>query len=155
MAEKSIDSIDRSIMRVLQKEGRLSNKELAERVGLSAAPCWQRLRRLEDEGYIKGYKADINLEKLDYGEVVLLEVQLERHDKESVRAFGDAVALIPEILEVYLTTGSFDYFIKVAVGGTKDYEEFLQDRLYHVPGIRNTRSVFTLRCVKQSSSIQI
>lgn len=155
MKENAIDEVDRSIIQVLQKNGRLSNKHLAERVGLSAAPCWQRLRRLEQDGFIKGYSAEIDLEKLGFNEVVLLEVQLERHDRESVRAFGDAVARIPEVLEVYLTSGGFDYFIKVAVKGTKDYEAFLQDKLYHVSGIRHSRSVFTLRCLKQNNSVQI
>jgi Lrp/AsnC family leucine-responsive transcriptional regulator len=155
MPAKTINSVDLKIMRELHRDGRISNKELSERVGLSAAQCWQRLKRLQDDGYIAGYSANLDLEKLGYGETVLLEVQMERHDKQSVRAFGEAVANIPEVLEVYLTTGGFDYFIKVAVGGTADYERFLQEKLYQVPGIRHTRSIFTLRCLKRETSVDI
>lgn len=153
--EKVLDQFDRGILRELQKEARLTNKELAERVGLSAAPCWQRLRRLEKDGYIEGYSANLNLEKLDHGETVLVEVQLERHDGDSVRAFGKAISEIPEVLEAYLTTGGFDYFIKIAVGGTKHYERFLQEKLYQIEGIRHTRSTFALRCFKRSTSVEL
>lgn len=152
---KDLDSIDRSILRELQRDGRISNKDLADQVGLSSAPCWQRHRRLENDGVIEGYSANLNLEKLGFGEIVLLEVQLQSHDKQSVRAFGAEVAKIPEVLEVYLTTGGFDYFIKVAVDGTRGYERFLQERLYQIPGIQNTRSVFTLRCFKRNSSVSL
>jgi Lrp/AsnC family leucine-responsive transcriptional regulator len=155
MPARTINSVDLKIMRELHRDGRISNKELSERVGLSAAQCWQRLKRLQDDGYIAGYSANLDLEKLGYGETVLLEVQMERHDKQSVRAFGEAVANIPEVLEVYLTTGDFDYFIKVAVGGTADYERFLQEKLYQVPGIRHTRSIFALRCLKRETSVDM
>lgn len=142
-------------MRELQNNGRQSNKELAAKVGLSTAPCWQRLRRLERDGFIEGYTAILNLEMLNHSEIVLLEVQLEKHDKESLKIFGDAMSGFPEVLEVYMTTGEFDYFVKVAVTGTRDYERFLQDKLYTIPGIRNTRSVFTLRCHKREISIGV
>lgn len=155
MQMKKIDDIDRSILHELVRNGRLSNKELAERVGLSPAPCWQRLRRLEEEGYIDGYSARLNHERLDYPETVLVEVNLDRHDKESVRAFGEAIVRIPEVLEIYLVTGGFDYFLKVAVSGTKDYEHFLQEKLYQVGGIRQTQSIFTLRCLKREFSVDI
>lgn len=148
-----VDDKDRTIMRELVKEGRLSNKDLSDRVGLSPAPCWQRVKRLEDEGFIQGYSANLNLEKLNFAETILVEVQLERHDKESVKAFGDAVSLIPEVLEIYLVTGEFDYFIKAAVSGTKHYERFLQEKLYQIPGIRHSRSIFTLRCLKRETSV--
>lgn len=151
--KKPIDRIDRKIMSALVENGRLTNSQLAEHVGLSPAPCWQRLKRLEKEGYIAGYAAILDQERLGASETVILEVTLDRHDDEAVESFGRAMAAMPEVLEVYLTTGEYDYFIKVAVDGTRGYEEFLRKRLYKIPGIRHSRSSFTLRCLKKSLSI--
>lgn len=151
--KKPIDAIDRRIMGALLENGRLTNNQLAEQVGLSAAPCWQRMRRLENEGYIAGYTAILDQEKLGLGETVLIDVKLDRHDDEIVATFGQAMAAMPEVLEVYLATGEYDFFIKVAVSGTKGYEDFLQRRLYKIPGIRHARSSFTLRCLKKAVSV--
>lgn len=144
-----LDAIDRSILRELSRDGRLSNSQLAERIGLSPSPCWQRTRRLEGEGYITGYTATLDREKLGAGETVLIEVTLDRHDDAVLEAFGKAMADMPEVIEVWLVTGEYDYIIKVAVDGTRGYEEFLRKRLYRVPGIRHSRSSFALRCIKQ------
>lgn len=150
---KPIDRIDRRIMKALLDDGRLSNQQLAEMVGLSPAPCWQRVKRLEKEGYIEGYVAVLSQKLLGSSETVILEVTLDRHDDEAVENFGMAMAALPEVLEVYLTTGDYDYFIKVAVNGTSGYEEFLRKRLYKVQGVRHSRSSFTLRCLKKAYSI--
>lgn len=150
---KVLDQIDRKIMEALIEDGRLTNSQLAERVGLSAAPCWQRVRRLESEGYISGYAAILDQRLLGARETVLLEVTLERHDDEAVASFGRAMAALPEVLEVYLTTGEYDYFIKVAVDGTQGYADFLAKKLYKIPGVRHSRSSFTLGCLKRSISI--
>lgn len=145
----SIDETDRRILRVLSKEGRLSNTELADRVGLTPSPCWNRVRRLEQEGVISGYGAYINAAALGVPEVVIVEVTLDRHDESVLQKFGQAVAEVPEILEVYLVTGDYDYLLKVAAGNTRDFEAFLRSRLYSIPGIRHSRTAFTLRCLKQ------
>ena len=147
-----LDSIDRRILRALSLDGRISNSDLAERVGLSASPCWQRTKRLENEGYILGYRAVLDQEKLGIPETVIIEVTLDRHDDSVLEAFGRAMTEMPEVLEVYLVTGEYDYMIKVAVSGTRGYEEFLRQRLYKVPGIRHSRSSFALRCLKQTGS---
>ncbi|WP_028880013.1 Lrp/AsnC family transcriptional regulator [Terasakiella pusilla] len=151
--DKNLDAIDLRILKELSRDGRLSNNQLAERVGLSTSPCWQRVKRLEKEGYIEGYIALLNSEKLGITELVIIEVTLERHDEKILEEFGRAMINIPEVLEVYLTTGEYDYQIKVAVKGTKGYEEFLREKLYKIPGIRHSRSSFTLRCLKKSHSI--
>jgi Lrp/AsnC family leucine-responsive transcriptional regulator len=150
---KEIDRIDRKIMNALLADGRLTNQQLADMVGLSPAPCWQRVKRLEKEGYIKGYVAVLDQMLLGSSETVILEVTLDRHDDEAVENFGKAMAAMPEVLEVYLTTGEYDYFIKVAVNGTHGYEEFLRKRLYKVQGVRHSRSSFTLRCLKKAYSV--
>jgi Lrp/AsnC family leucine-responsive transcriptional regulator len=148
-----LDRIDLKIMEALVEDGRLTNSQLAERVGLSAAPCWQRVRRLESDGYISGYAAILDQRLLGVKETVLLEVTLERHDDEAVADFGRAMAAMPEVLEVYLTTGEYDYFIKVAVEGTQGYADFLSKKLYKIPGVRHSRSSFTLGCLKRSISV--
>jgi Lrp/AsnC family leucine-responsive transcriptional regulator len=150
---KRLDEIDRAILRELQKNGRLSNAELAERVGLSSSPCWQRVRRLEESGYIEGYAAVLSQKQLGMSETVILEVSLERHDDEILEKFGRALADFPEVLEAYLTTGEYDYFVKIAIDGTEGYERFLRERLYRIPGIRQTRSSFALRCLKRQISV--
>lgn len=149
---KPLDAIDRKILSALTADGRISNNQLAEQVGLSPAPCWQRMRRLEKDGFIQAYAAILDQEKLGLAETALVDVGLDRHDDATVDGFGQAMAAMSEVLEVFLTTGEYDYFIKVAVDGTRGYEAFLR-RLYRVPGVRNTRSSFALRCLKRASSV--
>lgn len=146
---RKLDMIDRRILRALSRDGRLSNSQLADEVGLSPSPCWQRTRRLEQEGYIRGYTAVLDQARMGAPETVIIEVMLDRHDDETLESFGRAMSAMDEVLEVWLTTGEYDYFIKVAVDGTRGYEEFLRKRLFKVPGIRHSRSTFTLRCLKQ------
>lgn len=148
-SDRKLDAIDRRILRELVRDGRLSNSQLAERVGLSPSPCWQRTRRLEVEGYITGYAALLDREKLGVPETVLIEVTLDRHDDSVLENFGRQMAEMPEVIEVWLVTGEYDYVIKVAANGTRGYEEFLRTRLYRVPGIRHSRSTFALRCLKE------
>lgn len=150
--DKGLDEIDRRILRVLRKQARLANNELAEKVGLSPSPCWTRVRRLEDAGYIESYVAVLNQAQLGLGDTVIIEVTLDRHDEDQIQKFGQALADLPEVLEAYLTTGEYDYFIKVAVDGTAGYERFLRERLYKVPGIRHSRSSFALKCLKRELS---
>ncbi len=147
-----MDAIDKRILRALARKGRLTNAELAEEVGLSASPCWTRVRRLEQAGIIKGYAAILDQAALGLPDTVFIEVMMERHDEESLRRFEEAVQAIPEVLECHLVTGEYDYMIKAAVGGTLGYERLLRDRLYRLPGIRHTRSSFALRRLKQELS---
>lgn len=145
---RSLDTMDRRILRELTRDGRQSNSQLAERVGLSATPCWQRTRRLEADGYIRGYTAILDYELLGVPETVLIEVTMDRHDDTVLETFERQMAEMPEVIEVWLVTGEYDYIIKVVVNGTRGYEEFLRKRLYKVPGIRHSRSSFALRCLK-------
>ena len=144
-----LDSTDRRILKELIRDGSISNTQLAERVGLSPSPCWQRVRRMEDVGFIRGYTVILDRELMGVPETVLIEVTLDRHDDTVLETFGRQMAEMPEVMEVWLVTGEYDYLIKVAVNGTRGYEEFLRKRLYAVPGIRHSRSCFALRCIKQ------
>ncbi|PJE36737.1 AsnC family transcriptional regulator [Pseudooceanicola lipolyticus] len=148
MSFDTLDRIDRMILAELAADGRMSNADLAQRVGLSPSPCWQRVRRLQERGIIRGYTALLDQEQLGASEIVMIDVILERHDEEVVETFGNTMQSMPEVLEVHLTSGEFDYLLKVAVEGTKGYEAFLREKLYKVRGIRHTRSSFVLRTLK-------
>jgi Lrp/AsnC family transcriptional regulator, leucine-responsive regulatory protein len=152
---RSLDNQDRAILRALQKNARLSNAELAEIVGMSTTACWNRTRQLEADGYIRGYVALLDQQKLGFADVVLIEVTLDRHDDDALARFGDELATLPEVLEAYLVSGEYDYLIKVAVDGTAGYERFLREKLYKISGIRHSRSMFALRCMKNIPSVQV
>ncbi|MGO4377926.1 Lrp/AsnC family transcriptional regulator [Pseudoduganella sp. RAF53_2] len=151
---EQLDEIDRRILRELRRDGRVSNTKLAEKVGLSTTPCWNRVRALEEGGVIEGYTALLNQEALGLPDTVIIEVTLERHDDSMLEKFGRALATLPEVIEAYLLTGEYDYLIKVAVAGTAGYEEFLRKKLYKLPGLRHSRSTFVLRCLKREHSVE-
>src|SRR6267154_4258760 len=144
-----LDEIDRRILRALQQDARLTTAQLAEQIGLSTTPCWNRLKRLETQGFIDGYVALLNQDRLGLPETVIIEVTLDRHDEETLTRFGELLAGLPEVIEAYLTTGDYDYLVKVAVESTAGYERFLREKLYRIPGIRHSRSSFALRCLKR------
>ncbi len=148
MSTITLDAMDRRILSELIADGRISNTKLAQKVGLSPSPCWQRVRGLEQQGVIRQYRAILDQEKLGVPETVLIEIILDRHDDATLETFGKTMQQMPEVLEVHLTTGEYDYLIKVAVRGTQGYEAFLRQKLYRVPGIRHSRSSFVLRSLK-------
>jgi Lrp/AsnC family transcriptional regulator, leucine-responsive regulatory protein len=153
MKESQLDEIDRKILRTLSRDGRISNQKLADMVNLSPTPCWNRVKALEEAGFITGYVALLDQRALGLPDTVIIEVTLERHDDEIFNRFGDALAKLPEVMEAYLLTGEYDYLIKVAVSGTEGYERFLRQKLYKIPGIRHSRSTFALRCLKRVHSV--
>jgi len=144
-----MDAIDRKILRALTRQARLTNAELAEEVGLSPSPCWTRVKRLEHSGVIRGYHAELDQAALGLPDTVFLEVMMERHDETQLARFEEAVLAIPEVLECWLVTGEYDYVLKAAVGGTAGYEALLREKIYRLPGVRHTRTAFTLRCLKR------
>jgi len=152
MMSSKFDEIDRKILRELRIDGRISNTHLAEKVGLSTSPCWNRVKQMEEGGIIEGYTVLLNQQALGVPDTVMIEVTLDKHDDETFERFGQALADMPEVLEAYLLTGEYDYLIKVAVAGTAGYEEFLRRRLYKLPGLRHSRSTFVLRVLKRSHS---
>ena len=149
-----MDEIDYRILRELQFNARISNADLAERVGLSASPCWTRVRALEQQGVIEKYVSIFDQAALGLPDTVIIEVTLDRHDDETLKKFETALDRLPEVVEAYLLTGEYDFFIKVAVAGTEGYERFLREKLYKIPGIRHSRTSFTLRCLKRTYSVQ-
>jgi len=151
ITEKGLDTIDAKILRAPVANAKISTADLAKSVGLSTSPCWQRVRRLEADGYITGYAAKLNQYKLGATEIVFVEVSLERHNQDALLGFGSKIRSLEEVLEVFLTSGEHDYLLKVAVTGTRGYEKFLTNKLSKIPGIRQTRSSFALRCLKNEA----
>jgi Lrp/AsnC family transcriptional regulator, leucine-responsive regulatory protein len=149
-----MNQIDQKILRELQFNARISNADLAEQVGLSASSCWSRVKALEKAGVIERYVTIFDHAKLGVPDTVVIEVTLDHHDDAALARFEQALTAMPEVVEAFLVTGDYDYYIRAAVAGTAGYERFLRDRLYKIPGIRHTRTSFTLRCLKQTYSMQ-
>lgn len=144
-----LDHIDHKILRHLQENARITNAELAERVGLSPTPCLRRLRKLEADGIIKGYHTEVNREALGVNVTVIILIKLEREDDKTLREFEAAIKQRPEVMECYLVTGKFDYFIRVLVPSLAAYETFLSETVLRMPNIATVESSFTLREVER------
>lgn len=127
----------------------MTNADLAEKVGLSPTPCLRRLRRLETEGVIKGYHAELNREALGVNVTVIILVKLEREDDSTLREFEAQVKKRPEVMECYLVTGKFDYFIRVMIPSLSAYEVFLSETILRMPKVATVESSFTLREVER------
>lgn len=140
-----MDAIDRRIIRALQKDGRMKIADLAEAVGLSATPCARRLDRLQSEGIITGYSAQVDARKLGLPVTVFVSVELEQQARGGVEAFERAIRGFDEVMECHLMTGSRDILLRVVVADLTAFDRFLEYRLMNVPGIRNMRSNFALR----------
>ncbi len=136
----SLSRIDQRILRLLERDGRLSHTELARQVGLTTTPCKERVKRLEREGYIKGYHAKLNPEKLGRGLVVFVQITLQRTSGDAFSEFTDAIKDIPEIEECHLVAGNFDYLLKARVKDMAEYRAFLGGNLMQLPGVQESTS---------------
>ncbi|WP_417769889.1 Lrp/AsnC family transcriptional regulator [Stappia sp.] len=145
-----MDEIDRRILRELQKDGRLTNQELSERVGLSPSPCLRRVRNLEKSGVISGYAAIVDPQAYGLPVTVFLQVKLTPHTQETVTTFEKAVAGIEEIMDCYLLAGDRDYLLKVVVASLADYENFMRRRIHKIPCIASLESSFAFGTVKHA-----
>jgi len=142
-----MDEIDRRILSALQKDGRLPVTDLADRVGLSPTPCARRMARMEQEGLITGYAARVDPEKLGFPITVFVFAELERQHRDALEGFERAIRRFPEVLECHLMTGSRDILLKVAARDLRSFDAFLEHKLMSVPGIRSTRTSFSLRAM--------
>ena len=150
-SEGSFDKTDLAILRVLLLDSRKTLQEIGNEVGLSPTSCWTRIKKLEASGVIKRYTVDVDPAKLGYHDSVIVQVTLESHTDETLYDFGRTLATIPEIQEAYLVSGDYDYYIRIAVRDTRDYERLLREKLYKIPGIRHSKSHFVLRVLKEAS----
>ncbi len=146
----NLDKIDLAILEVLQRDARTSLQALSSQVGLTSSPCWARIKRMEEAGVIEGYSVRVNAERIGLRETVIVQVTLDNHSDEALFEFGRALQAIPEVLEAFLVSGDYDYYIRIAVQDTRDYERLLREQLYKIPGIRHSKSSFVLRSLKQS-----
>ncbi len=150
-----LDRIDRVILDVLQRDARVTNAALAERVSLSESACLRRVRALERSGLISGYGARIDQEKAGLPVNVFVSITLDRQDQTDLQAFEDAVRKIPEVMECYLMTGDFDYLLRVAVADTADFERMHSRELTRLPGVARVHSSLALRAVARQSVLPI
>lgn len=149
---KEFDRLDLAILKVLLADSRQTLQEVGAQVGLSTTSCWNRIKRMEAAGAIQGYTVKLDLARLGYRDTVIVQVNLESHSDETLYEFGRVLETIPEVLEAYLISGDYDYFVRIAVQDTRDYERLLREKLYKIPGIRHSKSSFVLRTLKKSDT---
>jgi Lrp/AsnC family leucine-responsive transcriptional regulator len=137
---KSFDQQDQAILRILLEDSRTPLQEIGKAVGLSTTSCWNRIKRMTDSGAIQGYTVKVDLAKIGYQDTVIVQVTLGSHSQET------------EVLEAFLISGDYDYFIRIAVKDTRDYERLLREQLYQIPGIRHSKSSFVLRTLKKADT---
>jgi len=152
---ESLDRHDVVLLTELQRDSRQTVQQLAERVGLSSTPCWKRVKEMESAGIIRGYTALVDREKVGLSLCVIAELNLTRHSEDEVRRFEKAVADAPQIVSCYSTTGQADYVIKVLVRDIKDYEQFLHETAFKLPGVTHVRSSVVLKEVKSELRLPI
>lgn len=152
---KEIDSIDRSILRELQNDGKISNVELSRRVGLSPTPCLERVKRLEQARYILGYRAMLDPQKLGAALLVFVEITLEKTTADIFEQFSQAVQNYPEIQECHLVSGNFDFLLKTRVADMSAYRQLLGDTLLALPGVTASRTYVVMEEVKIQNKIAI
>lgn len=155
MPENALDEIDQRILDVLQDNARIANVELANRVGVSASPCWRRVRELEETGVISRYVTLLDPAALGLQVSVFVQVTLEKQVEGALEIFEQAVLARPEVMECYLMTGDADYHLRVVVADLPAYERFLMDHLTRIPGIANIRSGFALKQVKYTTALPL
>ncbi len=146
-----MDRIDNSLIRQLQKDGRLTNQELSERVSLSPSPCLRRVRKLEDSGVITGYTAIVDNQKYGFLIKVFISVRLEKHTEDIVADFEAGVQELDEVLACYLISGTRDYLLQVVARDLDDYQHFLRKKLRQVPGIGQLESNFVMEKIKKTN----
>ena len=145
-----LDRIDVKILRALQAEGRLTNAELANRVNVSPATCHRRTQRLFDEGYITGVRAQVAPASVGLGALVMVGVVLDRSTPESFAAFEQAATKLKDVLDCFLVAGDFDYLLKIRVRDMADFNKLHGEKLIALPGVRQTRTFFVMKEVKDN-----
>lgn len=152
----ALDRVDRAILQALQQDGRLSNQELSERIGLSPSPCLRRVKTLEESGIIAGYRALLDAEQLGLTLMALIHISMDRHTPERFDNFERAVAELPQVLECLLLTGqSADYQLKVLVKDMQDYQQLLLDKITRIDGVSGVHTSFVLRKAVDRTQIDL
>ena len=150
-----LDQIDRKILRVIQKQGRISNADLSEKVGLSPSACHRRVQRLEADGIVKDYVALLDARKIGLPSTVFVEIRLQGQADEILDAFEAEVKRVPEILECHLMAGTADYILKVVADSTEDFARIHRQHLSRLPGVQQMQSSFALRTVFKTTALPV
>lgn len=150
-----LDAHERRILIELQDDARLTNQDLAQRVGLSPSACWRRVKALEESGVILRYAAILDPKKVGLGECVFAHVTLTRHSLAATHEFADAIRNRPEVMECFFTTGDADILMRVATPSVSAYDRFLEDFVFSAPGISQVRSNFALRQIKFETALPL
>ena len=150
-----LDATDRRILGVLQKEGRITNADLSDRVNLSPSACHRRVQRLEDDGFIAAYVALLDTRKVGRPTTVYVEITLQGQADDLLDAFEQAVARVPDILECHLMAGTADYLIKIMAEDTEDFARIHRQFLSRLPGVRQMQSSFALRTVVKTTALAV
>ena len=151
----ALDSVDKSLLRALQLDGRLSNVQLAKKISLSPPATHSRLRRLEKGGYIRQYAAVIDREKAGYDLLCFIHISLQMHKVEQVEKFREATRRMPEVLECHHITGEYDYLLKVVLKNRKDLERFVVDKITPIPGVARIHTSLVLTEVKATMALPL
>jgi len=151
----SLDSIDRRLLNALQRQGRITNADLADKVNLSASACHRRVQRLEADGYISGYVALLDARKMCVAATIFVEITLSTQADEVLEAFEKAVARIPDVLECHLTAGAADYILKIVAENTDDFARIHRQYLTRLPGVAKMQSSFALRTVFKTTALPV
>ena len=150
-----LDPTDRRILKVLQREGRISNADLSERIALSPSACHRRVQRLESDGFIAGYAALVDPRRVGKPTTVFVEITLNGQSDEVLDAFEKAVARIPDLLECHLMAGSADYLLKLVAEDTEDFARIHRQYLARLPGVAQMQSSFSLRTVVKTTALDL
>ncbi len=151
----TLDKFDRLILGALQKDGRISNVDLAELVSLSESACLRRVRRLEEKGFIQKYTALLDQRQVGLSGNVFVHIALHREEQRELAAFEDAVQSLPEVMECYLMTGEFDYLLRVVVSDMADFERVHNESLTRLPGVARVNSSVAIRTVRKTTELPL
>ena len=152
---ESIDKFDLAILKELQDDGRLTNAELAQRVGLSAAPCWRRVRALEESGFIKGYHAEIDRRKIGLGVLAFVRLDTERANSEVTRKIEEAIRKLPEIVACHYISGTGMFELQVVAQDLDAFSRFALNSLMNLPNVKDLHTSFSLGEVKSGSALPL
>lgn len=150
-----LDPFEKKILRELQQDASLTTAELAERVGLSATPCWRRINRLEQEGYIRARVALVDRRKVGLNAHIFAQVKLNAHGRANLDEFGAAIRDFPEVLDCFVLMGSTDFMLRIVAKDIDAYEKFFFDRLSKLPGVQEINSTVALSEIKSTSALPI
>ncbi len=151
----SLDTIDRQLLSELQEEGRITNVELAQRVGLTAPPCLRRVRALEEDGVIRGYHAELDATKLGFAITVFAMVSLKSQAENALREFEAAMKLLPEVREVHMLNGEIDFILKIVSRDLQSFQEFLTSKLTPAPNVASVKTSLTIRTSKHEPGVPL